>query len=188
MSKSLRFCGSILALALALLSPSVFSQQQPDKQPDKKPPAETPSDRLAHAKNVLVTRARGNDIPYDTIKSTLDGWGRFTLVDTVEKADLVVTVATSGGDSSVRVGSSINPSPLTGRPEQSTNSTRDFSSADITMTVYDAKNKRVLWMATDTAKSALKQTTRENNLVEAAERLTVKFHDRLEPPPPKEKD
>src|SRR5260370_29968965 len=106
MRKSLLLGGFILALAVAYLSPSAFPQQQPDKQPEKKPAVETPSDRLAHAKNVLVTRARGNDIPYDTIKSTLDGWGRFTLVDTVEKADLVVTVATTGGDSSVRVGSS----------------------------------------------------------------------------------
>jgi hypothetical protein len=184
MRKSLLLGGFILAL----LSLGAFAQQQPDKQPEKKPAVETPTERLAHAKNVLVTRARGNDIPYDTIKSTLDGWGRFTLVESVEKADLVVTVATTGGDNSVRVGSSINPSPLTGRPEQSTSSTRDFSSADITMTVYDAKNKRVLWTGTETAKSALRQTTRENNLVEAAERLTVKFHDRLEPPPPKEKD
>jgi hypothetical protein len=106
----------------------------------------------------------------------------------VAKADLVVTVATTGGDSSVRVASSNNPSPFTGRPEQSTSSSKDFSNADITMTVYDAKSKRVLWMATETAKSALKQTTRENNLVEAAQRLTVKLHDRLEPPPPKEQD
>jgi predicted Zn-dependent protease len=183
MRKSLLLGSFILAPAAAVLAINAFAQQ-----PDKKPVPEAPSARLAHAKNVLVTRARGNDIPFDTIKATLDGWGRFTLVETVEKADLVVTVATTGGDSSVRVASSNNISPLSGRPESSTSSTKDFSSADITMTVYDAKSKRVLWMGTETAKSALKQTTRENNLVEAAQRLTVKFHDRLEPPPPKEQD
>jgi hypothetical protein len=53
------------------------------------------------------------------------------------------------------------------------------------MTVYDAKTKRVLWIASETAKFAVKEKARENNLVEAAERLTSKFHDRLEPPPPK---
>jgi hypothetical protein len=173
----------ILAPVLALSSFDTFAQQ-----PEKKPTAETAATRLANAKNVLVARARGSDIPYDTIKSTIEGWGRFTLVDTPEKADLVVTVATTGDDAGVRVASSNDVSPFTGRPEQSTSSSKDFSSADITMTVYDAKNKRVLWASTETAKSALKQTTRENNLVEAAERLAGKFHDRLEPPPPKERD
>jgi predicted Zn-dependent protease len=173
----------ILAPALALSPYGALSQQ-----PEKKPATETASSRLANAKNVLVTRAHGSDIPYDTIKSTIDGWGRFTLVDTPEKADLVVTVATTGGDSGVRVASSNDVSPLSGRPEQSSSSSKDFSSADITLTVYDAKNKRVLWTSTETAKSALRQTTRENNLVEAAARLAVKFHDKLEPPPPREKD
>jgi hypothetical protein len=173
----------ILAPALALSPIATLAQQ-----PEKKPATETTATRLASAKNVLVTRAHGSGIPYDTIKSTIDGWGRFTLVDTPEKADLVVTVATTGDDGSVQVAASNGFSPLTGRPEQSTSSSKDFSSADITMTVYDAKNKRVLWTSTETAKSALRQTTRENNLVEAAERLAGKFHDRIEPPPPKEKD
>jgi len=182
MRKFLLF-GSFALIALTLPTLCAFSQQ-----PEKKPLPETASARLAKAKNVMVARERGSDIPYDTIKTTLDGWGRFTLVDSPEKADLVVTVATIGGDSSVRVATSSGPSPLTGRPEQSSNSSKDFSNAEITMTVYDAKSKRVLWAATETAKSALKQTTRENNLVEAAERLTTKFHDRLEPPPTKDKD
>jgi hypothetical protein len=51
------------------------------------------------------------------------------------------------------------------------------------MTVYDGKNKRVLWIGTETARFAMKQTSRENNLVEAAERLALRFHDRVEPPP-----
>jgi hypothetical protein len=183
MIKSHPFARFVLMSALALLTSGAFSQQ-----PEKKPVPVTASARLASAKNVMVTLAHGNHIPYETIKSTLDGWGRFSLVDTAEKADLVVTVATTGGDSSVQVAANNGVSPLTGRPEQSTSSGREFSNTDITMTVYDAKNKRVLWVASETAKSALKQTTRENNLVEAAERLAVKFHDRLEPPPPREKD
>lgn len=183
MPKSL-FSGDLaLMLCLALLTLAAFCQQPP-----KKPAPETASERLTNAKSVLVTRARGNGIPYDVIKTTLDGWGRFTLVESKDKADLVIEVATTGGDSGVRIASHSAPSPLTGRPEQSTSTSKDFSNTDITMTVYDAKNKRVLWMATETAKSALKQTTWENNLVEAAERLTVKLHDRLEPPPPKDKD
>jgi hypothetical protein len=50
------------------------------------------------------------------------------------------------------------------------------------MTVFDARNKRLLWSATESVKFAMKEKAKENNLVEAAERLARKFHDRLEPP------
>jgi hypothetical protein len=170
----------LLLFVFAPSSGTLFSQQ-----PEKKLPPDSSVTRLANAKNVLVMRARGNDIPYDVIKSAIDGWGRFALVEAPDKADLVVTVATTGGDSNVKVGPTGGFSPFNGRPDAST-TTREFSDAEITMTVYDAKSKRMLWVATATAKSALKQTTRENNLVEAAERLAVKFHDRLEPPPTKD--
>lgn len=199
MRKSPLFGGFNVALALALLASTALGQQQqqpqqpssqrPQQQPAPQPPAKRPSvdpatARLTSARNVMVTRARGSQIPYDVISSTLDGWGRFTMVDSQDKADLVVTVATTGGDSGVRVAGSGGPSPLTGRPEHSSSSSVDLSSVEITMTVYDAKTKRVLWTAVDTAKSAMKQTARENNLVEASEKLASKFHDRLEPPPP----
>jgi hypothetical protein len=42
----------------------------------------------------------------------------------------------------------------------------------------------VLWEANETAKYAMKEKARENNLVEAAERLASKLHARLEPPAP----
>jgi hypothetical protein len=38
-----------------------------------------------------------------------------------------------------------------------------------------------LWSATESVKFAVKEKTKENNLVEAAERLAAKFHQRLEP-------
>jgi predicted Zn-dependent protease len=144
---------------------------------------DTATERLTSAKTAMVTRDRGNQIPYDVISSTLEGWGRFTMVDTAAKADLVVTVATTGGDSPVKTSASAKVNPLTGRPESSSGGGVEYSNAEITMTVYDAKTKRVLWTAVQTAKSAMKQTARENNLVEAAEKLASKFHDRLEPPP-----
>lgn len=152
--------------------------------PKKQSPTQTPDARLTSAKTVLVVRARGNDIPYDVIKSTIDGWLRFTLVETVDKADLIVEVATSGGNSDTHLTASDGPSMLAGRPERSSNAGNEIANADITLTVYDSKNRKVLWTGKETAKTALKQTTRENNMVEAAEKLASRFHDRLEPPPP----
>ncbi len=149
---------------------------------EKKPAVmQTPAVRLASAKTVLITRTRGGDIPYDVIRTTIDGWGRFTLVKSTEPADLVIEVASSGGNSDVRVTGSMGTSPRTGQPEHGSSSTRDLSAAEVSLTVIDGVNKRVLWHGTESAKYAMKQKARENNLVEASEKLASKFHDRLEP-------
>jgi hypothetical protein len=168
------------ASALTLASIAVHAQQPAPE----KPRVETPAARLANAKTVLITRTRGNNIPYDVIHDTVEGWGRFALVQTPDQADLLIQVATSGGDSEVRVTGSSGQSLKSGKYEQSTHSDRDLSATDIKLTVLDAKNRRVLWEANETAKYAMKEKARENNLVEAAQRLASKLHERLEPPPP----
>jgi hypothetical protein len=136
--------------------------------------------RLASARNVLIIRTRGSVVAFEVIQSTVDGWGRFTLVETRDKADLIIEIA-SGGDSGVQVSSSSGVSPDTGREEKSTQSRKDLSPTEISMMVSDARNKRPLWSATESVKFAVKEKTKENNLVEAAERLASKFHQRLEP-------
>jgi hypothetical protein len=151
--------------------------------PEKKPLVETPLARLAHARSVMVVRSRGSAIPFDVVKSTVEGWGRFVLVDNPDKADLLVQVATTGGDSDLSITSSVGPSLESGKVDRSTRTSKDLSSSEVSLTVLDARNRRVLWSATETAHYAMKQTARENHLVEAAEKLVSKFHDRLEPPP-----
>ena len=155
-------------------------EQQP---PEKKPVIETPSMRLASARNIFINRTHGSRIPFDVIRSTIEGWGRFTLVETPDKADLLIEIA-STGDSGVQVSSSSKVSAESGHEEKSTATKKDISSTDVRMTVSDVRNKRVLWTATESVKFAMKEKAKENNLVEAAERLASKFHDRLEPPAP----
>jgi hypothetical protein len=157
-------------------SPS--SASAPEK---KRPVMQTPSVRLTSARTVLIARTRGGDIPYDVIRTTIDGWGRFTLVKSTEQADLVIEVASSGGNSDVRVSSTMGTSARTGQPESGSSSSRDLSAAEVSLTVFDGANKRVLWHGTETAKYAMKQKARENNLVEASEKLASRFHDKLEP-------
>lgn len=164
---------------------STGSEQQPPAakptpSPEKKPGFQTPSMRLASARNIFIIRTHGSTIPFDAIKSTLDGWGRFSLVETKDKADLIIEIASSG-DSGVQVSSSSSVSPDSGQEEKSTSTRKDLSPTEITMTVFDARNKRPLWSATESVKFAMKEKSKENNLVEAAERLAAKFHDRLEP-------
>ncbi len=172
------------AVAKASPAPAAEPSAPPssDKQSDKKQAVmQTPALRLASARTVLITRTRGGDIPYDVIRTTIDGWGRFTLVKSTEHADLVIEVSSSGGNGDVRISSNMGTSPRTGQPEQGSSSTRDISSSEVSLTVIDGNNKRVLWHGTESAKYAMKQKARENNLVEASEKLASKFHDRLEP-------
>lgn len=171
---------SVINVFLVTVSMAIsgLSQTQPA---EKKPVMETPSMRLASARNILVIRTHGSTIPFEVIRSTLEGWGRFTLVDSKGKADLIIEVSSSG-NSGVQVSSSSKVSPESGKEEQSSSTRKDLSPTDVGMTVIDSRNKRALWTASESVKFALKEKAKENNLVEAAERLVSKFHDRLEPP------
>jgi hypothetical protein len=163
---------------LVVIVSALFSQAQ--QQPlAKNPRIETPSMRLAAAKSVFITRTHGSRVPLDVIQSTLEGWGRFTFVETPEKADLIIEIS-STGDSGVQVSSSSKVSPETGQEEKSSSTRKDISPTEIKMTVFDSRNKRGLWSATESVKFAMKEKAKENNLVDAAERLAAKFHERLE--------
>jgi hypothetical protein len=81
----------------------------------------------------------------------------------------------------VQVSSSSKVSPETGQEEKSNSTRKDISPTDVKMTVFDSRNKRPLWAATESVKFAMKEKGKENNLVEAAERLVSKFHGRLDP-------
>jgi hypothetical protein len=161
--------------------PASGQPQEPAQPAPKKPVIETPAMRLAAAKTVLLLRTHGNSIPVEVVRTTMEGWDRFTFVTTADKADLIIEVS-SIGDSGVQVSSSSRVSPETGHEEKSTSSSKDISPTEVKMTVLDARNRRALWSATESVKFAMKEKARETNLVEAAERLASKFHDRLEAP------
>src|SRR5215472_19388096 len=101
------------------------ASEKPTPAPEKKPVIETPSMRLASARNVMIVRIRGSEIPVETIQSTMDGWGRFTLVETRDKADLIVEVA-SNGDSGVQVSTS-TVSPIGGQEQKGSSTRKDLS-------------------------------------------------------------
>ena len=173
-----------LLLPLALLMIVTLSSAQQEK---KKTEALTPSARLAAARTAFVSRAHGNPIPFDVISSALEGWGRFTLVNTPEKADVIIEITAPEDSSGVTVKSSTKPSAETGRMETSTSSSKQLSLAsDVKMTVLDPRTKLPLWTATEHIRNAVKKIDRENNLVEAAQRIFYKFHDQIEPPQPKQ--
>ncbi len=173
----------LLAATLVFIS-GAFGQQpapQQSAQPEKKPEL-TSSARLAAAKTAFLRKTAGSGIPFDVVSSSMEGWGHFTLVSTPEKADVIIEVSSpeEGGTS---FSASSGPSRETGKMEHSSSTTRQLSTgSDVRLIVRDAKTKVPLWSASERTKGSLKKVDRENNLVEAAQRLVAKFHDQLEPP------
>jgi hypothetical protein len=178
--RTIKWLTFLRAAALVVIVSGFLSYAQ--QPPAKNPRIETPSMRLAAARSVFITRMHGSRIPVDVIQSTLEGWGRFTFVETPEKADLIIEIS-STGDSGVQVSSSSKVSPETGQEEKSSSTRKDISPTEVRMTVFDSRNKRALWAATESVKFAVKEKAKENNLVDAAGRLAAKFHERLEPLP-----
>lgn len=165
-----------LVLPTILLAASVGSALA---QEAKKPMAIAPSARLAAAKTAYVRHGGGNEIPYNAVLSGMEGWARYTLVDSPEKADIIVEVTSPGETNGV----SISGRTETAGGKESSASTKQLSGTDVRLVVYDARSKMPLWSASEPAKSAFRQKAREDNLLHAGQRLIAKFRDRVEPLP-----
>jgi hypothetical protein len=140
------------------------------------------SARLAAAKTAFLRNAGGSDIPFKVIESSTTAWGHFTLVDAREKADIIIDISAPYDDFGTELTSTTGTSPLSGRDEHSAVATRQVSAPRIVLTVSDARSNLRLFTATERPKLGMRQKTREDNLVEAAQRLFSKFRDRIEPP------
>lgn len=175
-----------ILLCFIPFSVSVFAQEAQSQKPGEATKPLTASARLVAAKTAYVKRAAGADVAYDAIRYAIEGWGRYVIVSKPEDSDITIEVsAPADSDSGVAISSSTTTTNNTsGRPEQSSNTTRSFSGGGgpVRLTVYDSKSKMLLFVASELAKSALKQKNREDNLVSAASKLVTRFRDRVEPP------
>ncbi len=153
-------------------------------QEPAKPTPLSPIARLKAAKSAFLKQGPGSEFPYKLFDSSLTGWGHFILVDSPEKADVIIEVSAPYDDSGISVGSNASrTSPLGGTTEQPLRTSRQFSVQRIVLTVYDAHSNVRLWFASERPKSAMKQKTKEDNIVEATEQLFSKFRDTVEPSP-----
>jgi hypothetical protein len=175
------------AFLLAIVASLAVSQEPKppqaaeDQKQTKAPVFVPPSVRLKQAKSVFMKNGGGSDIPFSVIESGVEGWGKYTLVDSAEKADLIVEVTSPTEDTGVSV-TSRTTTDERGREQQSTTSSKELTVEQIKLVVYDAKNKVPLWSATEKPKGGFKQKTREDNLVEASQKLVREFRERVEPP------
>jgi hypothetical protein len=171
----------VLVPALVFLALGAVGQEAA-----KPAPPMNPFTRLTAAKTVFLRNGGGSEIPFNVIESSMEGWGRYQVVNSADKADLIVEVTSPREDSGGVTVSSSSKTDGMGRPEQSTSSSRDISPSGgpVKIVVFDGRSKAPLWSGSEQAKSAMRQKQREDNLVQAAEKVFIKFHDRIEPPPP----
>lgn len=175
------FILGVLMACAAAQETAAKPKEAPAAQAPK--PVVAPTARLQAAKTAYVKNVDGGSIGFDTVTTTLEGWGRYQLVNSPEKADLLIEVSSpDDSDGGVAISSS-TATTASGKYEPSTKTTRDLSSGGgpMRLVVRDAKTNTTLWSASEPVKGALKKNARENNLVEAAQKLMAKFHDRVEP-------
>ncbi len=183
---AVRLLRVLVPLAILLCAVCAFSQEaaKPAQEVTKPTPPMSPFLRLTSAKSIFIKSSGSSDIPYSVISSSMEGWGRYEIAKSPEKADLIMEInAPSGSGGGVTVSSSTKNEQY-GRPQDSVTSSRDLSSGGgtIRLVIYDARSKAALWSASEEAKGAMRQKGREDNLVNASEKLFTKFHDRIEPP------
>ena len=167
-------------LSLIAILAIAFSSQLYSQQTTPKSALPSAAERFAFGKSIYVKNVRGSDIPYDAISSDIQGWGRFVVADSADKADILAEVTSyEGGGISA---SSKTDYGTDGRPRGSSGTSKDLSASSITLKVYEAKSKRELWSCTEHPKSGFEKKTEQDNLLAAGEKLFLRFHDSIEPP------
>ena len=166
-----------LAVAVTLSSYSGLAQSGASKP---SAPALSPSVRLMVAKSAYLKFAGGSETPFDVISEDVKNWGRYVLVDSPEKADLILEVTAPNSASGISVSSTMQNSQ-SGIPAESVTSTRDLEVTRITLIVYDARSKMALWSASEQPKHAMREKSRQDNVVAASEHLVAKLRERVEP-------
>lgn len=185
-----RLYAAWVAVFLFAISCTSLAQQSVPNSPLNQDPAVqtqaprplTTSARLAAAKTVYLVQGSGNSIPYNVISSGFESWPRYTIVETRQKADLIVEILAPEDPTGVSVqGTTI---PDSKHPESKATTSRSVNSTSVKMMILDPRTGLPLWSGSENPRGAMKKRSREDNLVEAAQKLFAKFRDHMEPPQP----
>ena len=153
----------LLISALAVFLTAGFlpaQQQQQDKEKQASAPPMTPAARLAAARTAFIKKSGGEDaIAFDVVSTTLEGWGRFALVDAPEKADIIVEIVTGEDNRPTAGPGSVKSSRRSGGMAPSSSSSHTLS--QFKLIVYDAKSRFGLWTGSERIKPASKKIARK---------------------------
>ena len=180
---SRRVVSALALVGLMMASLALGRAQQP--QAPATSGAAAHLDRMAAARTVFLKNTGGNEIPFNVISRDFEGWAHYILVDSPEKADLVIEIQSPDDESANKDKDSekskthvYGGSQQKEQPKEPPKPPVDA----IVFTVYD-KNKRPMWVAREEPKYAMRRKTEQANLEAAAEKIFTRFHDRIEPPP-----
>src|SRR5579864_300540 len=180
--RAVRTMLALFAFITAGLVAAGAQQSTPPAQPANSGAA-AHYDRMAAARNVLLKDAGGNDIPFNVISRNFEGWGHYILVDSPDNADLIIEIQSpdDGSEKKDDKESGGSKGGLYSGSQKEQSSAPKPTVDVITLTVYD-KNKKPMWIGREEPKFAVRHKAEETHLVEAAQKLFTRFHDRIEPP------
>ena len=160
----------IVAFALPLLA-----QNQPPTEPKK---TVSTLARLQAAKTVFLKNDSVTDIPFNVIQAGMEAWPRYEIVDSPNKADIILEVR-APEDTTANANKDEN-SKSSKKETSKENAVLQF----IRLTVMDSKTNAMLFMDTQRPKNSWKEKARTDNEIECAQKLFTSFKERVEPSAP----
>jgi hypothetical protein len=169
-------------LVLFLCTLSLAAQQTPTENPQAKPAGSvSATTRLLNAKTIFLKKAAGGDTAFDMVSNAIVGWPRYTVVDSLDKADLLIEVS-SPEEQKKKEGTSVRGDG--GELRKAPDTSPSYGSSDVKVLVRDAHTRAVLWAGSERVKEAFRDSKTEENLIDATQKVLQKLHDRVEPAAP----
>jgi hypothetical protein len=141
------------------------------------PVAPLPS-AISDAKKAFVTNGGGSPLAFDEFYAQVKQWGKYELVGSPPEADIILELHYFVEDKGSHVWSSTNT--YTGQTQVYS---RQATDPQLTLNVYSAKTKDLLWSVTDHRQLARLEKNREKETINSADRLVQGLRDRITPPP-----
>jgi hypothetical protein len=149
------------------------------------PQAPLPS-TISNAKTVFLSNGGGSnsDLAYDAFYSEMKTWGKFEIVGTPDKANLIVEFAYRVEHAGTRVwGSSSGSSNTYGQTTNYYGNTQlhsaEIPDPQLILTIYDPTTMVSLWFTVDHRRLARLERNREKETINSAERLVKELKSRI---------
>jgi hypothetical protein len=140
----------------------------------QKPSPALPAEVLA-AKKVFLLRGRGAGLAFDTVYAAFQQWPRYTLVDNVSGADIMIVVMIPVDEWRAR-SAALQTMPPEIPPSSHGSESRSVSSfpqvpRDVVVTILDAQSKEALWSTVERCRAAITRRNRDKETINATERV-----------------
>lgn len=132
---------------------------------------------VTKAKSAFLTNGGGSNVAFDEFYQQFKAWGRFEIASSPAEADIIVDLRFLMEQLGTRSWGATDYS--TGEIRIHSNRVTD---PQLTLSIFDAKTKDLLWSTTDHRKSKI-WTTNDTETVKSADRLISELKSRLLPIP-----